>query len=108
MNASGLPDSLLHGSHDGLAGRLAVALFVAALVYAAAAVMSAPDVAAAVRGFLFPLRLFLIAVAPAIAGIAFLWSDRAIGDERRRRLARILVLMLCGCVGLAAVSGVPW
>ena len=107
MNASGLPNSWRHGSHHGLAGRLAVALFVIAIVYVAAAVISAPDVAAALRGLLFPLRLFLIAIAPTIAGIAFLWSDRAIGDERRRRLTRILVLMVCGFVALAAVSVLP-
>ena len=86
---------------------MAVALFVIAIVYVAAAVISAPDVAAALRGFLFPLRLFLIAIAPTIAGIAFLWSDRAMGDERRRRLTRILVLMVCGFVALAAVSMLP-
>ena len=107
MTAFGLPDSWLRGLQQGLAGRWAVAVFLAALVYAGAALMTAPHVGAAVRGFLFPMRLFLIAVAPTIAGIAFLWSDRAIDDERRRRLARILVLMVCGYVGLAAVGWVP-
>jgi hypothetical protein len=107
MTASGLPDSWPRGRQQGLAGRWAVAIFVAALVYAGAAVMTAPHVGAVVRGFLFPMRLFLIAIAPTIAGVAFLWSDRAINDEHRRRLARILVLVVCGFVGLAAVAWVP-
>jgi hypothetical protein len=107
MTASGVPDSWPRGLQQGLGGRWAVALFVAALVYAGAAMMTAPHVGVAVRGFLFPLRLFLIAIAPTIAGVAFLWSDRAIDDERRRRLTRILVLMVCGFVGLAAMGWGP-
>ena len=107
MTAFGLPDSWLRGLRQGLAGRWAVAVFLAALVYAGAAMMTAPHVGVTARGFLFPLRLFLIAIAPTIAGIAFLWSDRAIDDERRRRLTRILVLMVCGFVGLAAMGWGP-
>jgi len=108
MNASGLPNSLLQGSRDGLARRLAVAAFLVAVAYAASAVVTAPHIAGLARGLLFPMRLFLIAVAPTIAGMAFLWTDRAISDVRRRRLTRILVLMLCGYAGLVAMSGAPW
>ena len=54
------------------------------------------------------MRLFLIAVAPTIAGMAFLWTDRAISGVGRRRLTRILVLVLCGYAGLVAMSGAPW
>jgi len=108
MNASDLPNSLLHGSRDGLARRLAVAAFLVAIAYAGAAVATAPHIAGMARGLLFPMRLFLIAVAPTIAGMAFLWTDRAISDLQHRRLTRILVLVLCGYAGLVAVSGVPW
>lgn len=108
MNATRAPKSLLRAPSSGGAMRFAVALFVAALVYAGVALAKAPDIGTAVRGLVFPLRLFLIAIAPTIAGVAFLWSDRAIGDERRRRLTRILVAMLCGYAGLVAVSGGPW
>ena len=108
MTALNLPDPSVQESAHGPAVRLPVALFVVALVYGAAALLRAPDVAVLERGYLLPLRLFSIAAAPAIAGIVFLWSERAIGDAGRRRLARSLVLMLCGLAGLAAVSGLPW
>lgn len=108
MNATRAPNSLLRNPSRGGPTRVAVILLIAALVYVAVAIAKAPDVTAAVRGLVFPLRLFLIAVAPTIAGVAFLWSDRAISDERRRRLTRILVAMLCGYAGLVAVSGGPW
>ena len=108
MNASDLPNSLQHGSRDGLARRLAVAAFLVAVVYAGAAVVTVPHIAGLARGLLFSIRLFLIAVAPTVAGLAFLWTDRAISDVRRRRLTRILVLVLCGYAGLVAVSGAPW
>jgi hypothetical protein len=108
MNATRAPNSFLRDPSTGAPMRFAVALFVAALVYAGVALANAPDITAAVRGLVFPLRLFLIAIAPTIAGVAFLWSDRAIGDRRRRRLTRILVAMLCGYAGLIAVTGGPW
>ena len=44
----------------------------------------APGLGAVIRGLLFALRLFLIASAPMIGGIAFLWADKAISSARRR------------------------
>jgi drug/metabolite transporter (DMT)-like permease len=108
MNTTETPNSFVESSARSGERRVAIALFVAALAYVGAAFVVSPDFAGVMRGFAFPLRLFLIAVAPTIAGVAFLWSDRAIEDERRKRLTRILVLLLCGYAGLVAVSGVPW
>jgi len=108
MSTTGTPNSFVERSARNGERRAALALFVAALAYVGAAFVVSPDFAGVVRGFAFPLRLFLIAVAPTVAGVAFLWSDRAIGDESRKRLTRILVLLLCGYAGLIAVSGVPW
>jgi hypothetical protein len=108
MNASGLPHSWNNGTERLAAMRLAVVLLLLALAYLMAAVVMAPRIAALVKGLLFTLRLFLIASAPTIGGLAFLWSDRAISDERRRRLAWILASLLWAFAVIAPVSILPW
>lgn len=107
MNVSKLPQPLT-GSARKLPVWLAPAALAVAMAYLAAAVVLAPSVAVVVKGLLFPLRLFLIASAPMIGGIAFLWADKAISDARRRRLAGILLALLWTFGVVAFVSVLPW
>jgi hypothetical protein len=63
-----------------------------------------PEISAILRGMLFPLKLFLIASAPTIGGMAFLWSARAITDARRRSLLRALLVLLWAFGSVSLVS----
>jgi hypothetical protein len=107
MNVSKLPQPI-SGSTRTLPIWLATAALVVSLAYAGAAAVLAPDISIAMKGLLFPLRLFLIASAPMIGGIAFLWADKAISDARRRRLACVLLVLLWAFGAIAFVSVLPW
>jgi hypothetical protein len=87
-----------------LSGRLAGVLFVLSVAYLGVAMTRAPEISASERGMLFPIKLFLVASAPTVGGIAFLWSDRAISDVRRRRLMRILLVLLWAFASVTLVS----
>jgi hypothetical protein len=107
MNVSKLPQPL-SGSARSLPVWLAPSAFILALAYLGTAIALAPGLGAVVKGLLFPLRVFLIASAPMIGGIAFLWADKAISDARRRRLAGILFVLLWAFGVIALVSVLPW
>lgn len=107
MNASKLPQSI-SGSTRSLPAWLALVAFLVSLAYVIAAIAMAPDMSAMIKGLSFPLHLFLIASAPMIGGIAFLWADKAITDEQRRRLACVLLVLLWAFGAIAAVSLLPW
>ena len=87
-----------------LSGRLAGVLFVLSVAYLGVAMTRAPEVSAIARGMFFPMKMFLVASAPTVGGIAFLWSDRAISDVRRRRLMRILLVLLWAFASVTLVS----
>ncbi|MCB8877441.1 hypothetical protein [Acidisoma silvae] len=103
MAASGLEGSLAT-SNKMLSGRLAGVLFILSVAYISVAMSRAPEISAIARGMLFPMKLFLVASAPTVGGIAFLWSDRAISDVRRRRLMRILLVLLWAFASVTLVS----
>lgn len=107
MNVSKPPQSL-SGSARGLPAWLASAAFLVSLAYVTTAVITAPGMAAVVKGLSFPLRLFLVASAPMIGGVAFLWADKTISDARRRRLACVLFVLLWTFAAIAAASLLPW
>ncbi len=85
----------------------AVVIILLSVIYLCAAVMTAPEVSAIGRGIFFPLKLFLVASAPMIGGVGFLWADKAIAD-RRRRLTRLLVMLLWAFGVVALVSSLTW
>jgi hypothetical protein len=87
-----------------LSGRLAGVLLALSVAYVGVAMLRAPEISAILRGMLFPLKLFLIASAPTIGGMAFLWSDRAITDARRRSLLRALLVLLWAFASVSLVS----
>jgi len=103
MAVSGLEGSLTT-SNRILSGRLAGVLFVLSIAYFCIAVTRAPEISAIARGMFFPMKLFLVASAPTVGGIAFLWSDRAIRDARRRSLMRIFLVLLWAFACVALVS----
>ena len=107
MNVSKLPQPM-SGSTRNLPIWLAPTAFLVSLAYAGAAAVLAPDMSVAMKGLLFPLGLFLIASAPMIGGIAFLWADKAVSDARRRRLACVLLVLLWAFGAIAIVSILPW
>lgn len=107
MNALKLPDSI-SGAARSLPAWLASAALLVSLAYVTAGFLTAPGLDAVIKGLIFPLRLFLIASAPMIGGIAFLWADKAISDARRRRLACILLVLLWAFGAIAVVSLLPW
>lgn len=107
MNVSKLPQPW-SGSEQRLPVWLAPSAFILSLAYLGAAIMLAPGLNVLIKGLLFPLRLFLIASAPMIGGIAFLWADKAVSDARRRRLAGILFVLLWAFGVIALVSVLPW
>ncbi len=82
----------------------AVVIILLSVIYLCAAVMTAPALSAIERGILFPLKRFLVASAPMIGGIVFLWADKAIIDRQRRRLTRMLVVLLWAFGVVALVS----
>ncbi len=107
MTVSKLPQPI-SGSARSLPTWLAWAALCVSLAYVGAAVAMAPGVGAVIKGLIFPLRLFLIASAPMIVGIAFLWADKAISSARRRRLPCILLVLLWAFGAIAFVSVLPW
>jgi hypothetical protein len=107
MNVSKLPQPV-SGSARSLPTWLASAALCVSLAYVGAAVVTAPGVGTVIKGLLFPLRLFLIASAPMIGGIAFHWADKAISGARRRRLACVLLVLLWAFGAIAFVSVLPW
>ena len=107
MHVSKLPQPI-SGSAKSLQSWLAWAALCVSLAYAAAAVVMAPGAGSVIKGLIFPLRLFLIASAPMIGGIAFLWADKAISSARRRRLACVLLVLLWAFGAIAFVSVLPW
>jgi uncharacterized membrane-anchored protein len=82
----------------------ATAIILLSVIYLCAAVMTAPEFSAIGRGIFFPLKLFLVASAPMIGGVGFLWADKAIADRRRRRFTRLLVVLLWAFGVVALVS----
>ena len=107
MTVSKLPQPI-SGSAQSLPTWLASAALFVSLAYVVAAVVMAPGLGAVIRGLLFALRLFLIASAPMIGGIAFLWADKAISSARRRRLACVMLVLLWAFGAIAFVSVSPW
>jgi hypothetical protein len=107
MTVSGLEESVTDAGEMPL-WRFAIVIVLLSLVYLCAAVTTAPEVSGIARGILFPLKLFLVASAPMIGGIAFLWADKAITDRRRRRLTRLLVVLLWAFGAVALVSFLTW
>ena len=103
MAVSGLEGSAATSTRI-LSGRLAGVLLVLSVAYLGVAMNRAPEISAIARGMLFPMKLFLVASAPTVGGIAFLWSDRAICDVRRRRLMRILLVLLWAFASVTLVS----
>ncbi|MDE1905063.1 MAG: hypothetical protein KGH75_01250 [Rhodospirillales bacterium] len=103
MAASGL-DRSLPTSNGAPSVRLASIMLAVSLAYVCAALIRAPEIGAIARGMMFPMKLFLVASAPTIGGIAFLWSDRAISDTRRRSLLRILLVLVWAFASVALVS----
>jgi hypothetical protein len=107
MNVSKLPHPM-SGPTRTLPTWAASAVLFVSLAYVGVAVVMAPGVGVVIKGLLFPLRLFLIASAPMIGGIAFHWADKAISDARRRRFACVLLLLLWAFGAIAFVSVLPW
>jgi hypothetical protein len=103
MAVSGLERSVPTPSGNS-SGRLASVMLAVSLAYLCAALIRAPQIAAITRGIMFPMELFLVASAPTIGGIAFLWSDRAISDIRRRSLLRILLVLVWAFTSVVLVS----
>jgi hypothetical protein len=87
-----------------LSGRFAGFALALSLAYLTASLIEAPDIGAIARGMIYPLKLFLIALAPLVGGIGFLWSDSVISDFRRRRLMRLLLVLLWAFGSVAALS----
>lgn len=54
----------------------------------------------------FPLELFLIAIAPALVGFLFLWSERRLKSRATQRLARNLGIFGVGLILAAWVAAV--
>ena len=107
MTFSGLEQSL-PSSRSVLNGRCATILLSLSIVYVCAAMINAPEMSAIARGIVFPLKLFLVASAPTIGGVAFLWADKAITNERRRRLTRMLFVLLWALAAVSLVSLLTW
>lgn len=107
MTLSGLEQSL-PSSRSVPNGRRATVLLVLSIAYVCAAMVNAPEMDAIARGLVFPLKLFLIASAPTIGGVAFLWADKAITNERRRRLTRMLFVLLWALGAVSLVSLSTW
>jgi hypothetical protein len=87
-----------------VSGRLTGFILALSLAYVTDSLIEAPEIGAITRGMIDPLKLFLVASAPTIGGIGFIWSDRAILDVCRRRLMRLLLVLLWAFGSVAALS----
>jgi cytochrome bd-type quinol oxidase subunit 2 len=58
-------------------------------------------------GLLLPLRLFILASAPAGAAYALLWAERGLSDPRLRRAARAVTVLVAGLVVITLAGGLP-
>jgi hypothetical protein len=103
MAATGL-NTTLTAPNRVLSARLASVMLALSIAYICAAMIRAPEISGIARGLIFPLKLFLVASAPTIGGFVFLWSDRAITDERRRSLLRIGLVAVWALASVALVS----
>ena len=107
MAVSGFQESFPK-TKDMTLWRFAIIILVLALVYLVAGLMTAPEIGMMTSGLAFPLKLFLVASAPMLGGIAFLWSDRAITNPRRRRLTQLLFILLWAFGVVTLVGFFSW
>ena len=55
----------------------------------------------------WPLRLFLLAIAPALAAFALLWAERALTDLRLRLVVRTAAVLGAGIAVITLAGGWP-